>query len=86
MCGFYNYFSANNPYAGGGTFGIKNNPNFIPNPTTIQDIIDAGACPFVPEPMEAKPVPGLGQWGLWLLILSLMMVAWRHEKRVHSGK
>jgi len=45
LCGFVNYFSANNPYTGGGTFDISDNAPSLPNPTTIQDVLDAGPCP-----------------------------------------
>ena len=75
LCGFYNYFSANNPYAGGGTLTIQDNHSDLPSPTTIQDIIDDGPCPMEPE---MTSVPTLGQWGLWSLILLLLMGTWRH--------
>jgi hypothetical protein len=44
LCGLYNYFTVNNPYTGGGAFDINNNGPGLPNPTTEQDVINAGPC------------------------------------------
>lgn len=45
VCGFYNYFSTNNnSYTGGGAFDIVDNGQGLPNPTTVQDVINAGPC------------------------------------------
>jgi len=49
LCGFYNYFSSNNPYTGGGGFDISQNHPDLFDPTTIQDILDAGPCQISPE-------------------------------------
>jgi hypothetical protein len=44
LCGFYDYFSANGSFTGGGSFMIADNDPSLPSPTTIQDILDAGPC------------------------------------------
>jgi hypothetical protein len=44
LCGFYDYFSANGSFTGGGSFVIADNDPSLPSPTTIQDILDAGPC------------------------------------------
>ena len=46
LWGFYNYFKTNSPYTGGGTLDISDNGPGLPNPTTIQYILDAyvGDC------------------------------------------
>lgn len=49
LCGFYNYFVASNSlYTGNGAFDIVDNGAALPNPTTIQDVIDAGHCAVTP--------------------------------------
>ena len=45
LSGFFNNFSDNNPYSGSGSFDIETNHSDLPNPTTIQDVLDAGPCP-----------------------------------------
>lgn len=45
LCGFYNYLSITNHYTGGGAFNINNNHPDLPNPTTFQDVLNAGPCP-----------------------------------------
>lgn len=50
LCGFYNYFvTSNSLYTGNGAFDIVDNGTALPNPTTIQDLINAGHCakPFL---------------------------------------
>lgn len=44
LCGFYDYFSANGSFTGGGSFMIADNDPSLPSPTTMQDILDAGPC------------------------------------------
>lgn len=44
LCGFYDYFYLNNPYSGGGTLTIQDNHPILPNPTSIQDVLNAGPC------------------------------------------
>ena len=44
LCGFYDYFSANGSFTGGGSFKITGNAPSLPSPTTIEDILDAGPC------------------------------------------
>ena len=44
LCGFYNYFSLSGFYTGNGYFNINTNHPDLPDPTTIQDILDAGPC------------------------------------------
>ncbi|NNM29086.1 MAG: hypothetical protein HKO57_06160, partial [Akkermansiaceae bacterium] len=58
LCGFYNYFSAHNPYSGDGSFDIKDNHPSLPNPTTIQDVLDAGPC--LPPPPPAMEISWSG--------------------------
>jgi len=64
LCGFYNYFSANNPYTGGGSFNISQNHPDLPNPTTIRDILDAGPCPGSPEQQIADLIGEIEAMGL----------------------
>ena len=64
LCGFYNYSSANNPYTGGGSFNISRNHPDLPNPTTIQDILDAGPCTGSPEPQFADLIAEIKARGL----------------------
>lgn len=47
LCGFFDYFSSNNPYTGNGAFDIVNNGPALPDPTTEQDVIDAGHCAVI---------------------------------------
>lgn len=44
LCGLYDYFSANDPYTGGGAFSISDNHPNLPNPTIIADVLAAGPC------------------------------------------
>ena len=44
LCGFYDYFSSNNTYSGGGSLDISQNHPDLFDPTTIQDILNAGPC------------------------------------------
>jgi hypothetical protein len=65
LCGFYDYFSANNPYSGGGSFNISQNHPDIPDPATIQDILDAGPCQMIsPEQQIADLIVEIEVMGL----------------------
>jgi len=55
LCGFYNYFVNNNPYTGDGYFNIFDNGPGLPNPTSIQDVIDNGACIKLKNNKGKKP-------------------------------
>jgi len=61
LCGFYDYFSANNPYTGGGAFGISDNHPILSSPTTIADVLAAGPCavPQIDELSAVQLIDGL---------------------------
>lgn len=64
LCGFYNYFSATQTYTGGGSFNISGNHPDLPDPTTIQDILDAGPCEVTPEQQIADLIAEISGMGL----------------------
>ena len=64
LCGFYNYFSLNNPYTGDGYFNINTNHPELPDPTTIQDILDAGPCSVSPEQLIQNLILEIEAMGL----------------------
>lgn len=61
LCGFYDYFSVNNPYTGGGAFSISDNHPNLPNPTAIADVLAAGPCavPPIDPPGAVQLIDGL---------------------------
>ena len=60
VCGFHDYFTlSGGTYNGGGSFNISQNGPSLPDPTTIQDILDAGPCP-----VTVSPDGILGPWGV----------------------
>ncbi|MBT8055068.1 MAG: hypothetical protein HKO99_14085 [Xanthomonadales bacterium] len=60
VCGFNDYFTlSEGTYTGGGSFNISENGSGLTDPTTIQDILDAGPCP-----PTVSPDGILGPWGV----------------------
>jgi len=59
LCGFNDYFTlSGGAYTGGGSFDISQNGPGLPDPTTMQDTLDAGPCPVADSPDGI-----LGPWG-----------------------
>ena len=87
LCGFFNYFSVNNPYAGGGSLNISANHPDLPDPTTIQDVLDAGPCQIPPEQLIENLILNIEAMGLPNGTTNTLIRALaKTQKSLHSGR
>jgi hypothetical protein len=87
LCGFYDYFSANNPYSGGGSFNISQNHPDLPDPTTIQDILEAGPCQISPVQQITDLIAEIEVMGLSNRVTNnLVRLLAKAQKSLESGR
>ncbi|MDX1776596.1 MAG: hypothetical protein R3297_08435 [Desulfobulbales bacterium] len=87
LCGFYDYFSGNNPYSGGGSFNISQNHPDLPEPTTIQDILDAGPCQSSPVQQITDLIAEIEVMGLTKRVTNnLLRSLTKAQKSLESGR